>query len=1189
MLPLYGAATAWNHFAGRGSRMAPSSIIGGYQRPPSMRLMSSVAATARSNHAPRMQQEPQERQDNDNAAAESNQLQISPFWRQRLQQLTKPAAVALVPTLKTTNVLCWENQNKVKGSLAEFAVEEKEKHPDMVLLLRVGDFYEAYGLDALMLVEYAGLNPMGRRCRAGCPVSNVQATLDALTDAGLTVAVYEEVAPANTAEGKYHKLKQRALAQVVSPASPTYMYQACMSRHAIPYAEPPPYLGVAVGARGATAVVVHVDARSYRVHERLSYAALQSLLASRRFAPPLLVSGLVAGTEDFRVPNLPTTLSGPMAGLAGPIERSTLSSRSLAQFPDAVVAFAADQAQVHLDEFRKLPTAPAGLDAAPRPIYVSTATQIGLIPSAGIPDLPRALLPSHAPAACAALLRRWLLLPPRPTVADAMREACSVLGSLSAPVPACVPLPVGKLVGLLLARQANAPLFDEARRVLDALSSSLQSPPLARLNTALLDLVAEEAGIRLPEDKLAEEARAARSLIAATVAEQTAGAAAIDKPSGDPNEPIPPSFFSRNEGFRGLLADGVAADEIGAVELAAEALREAVRVALEETNATLLHDTVNNCIHFRPKPRPKSKSRAAVAHVDGETDGETGGEAGAEAGGETDGEAGADDAALEVEPARDRNRRLMPNRITTAQVREATGAYLAACEDATLAAQRALQQLCDDLNPLLPTLVTAAHWSLFSTTLSHHTSHAVASGWGLPGLRAAADGDRTLNLEGVWPYWLAKADAVPNTVDWEGIWLLTAPNMAGKSSLMRAVTVAALLSNAGLYAPAAGGQVPRFDGYFLRTASFDVPSEGKSAFATEMDDVKIMTAECGPRSLVMLDEIGRGTSSKEGSALGTALLEWLDAQGMAAVFATHLHEIEDHLARPNAPRVPSLSRWCLRVEEEEKRAEADCGQRAGDDAQTSEAGDTGGKPGPAGIRMTYELMEGVCNHSLALHVARRAGLPESILERANGLMALAAEIEAARDRADSSVTPEAPILTSGGPTSGPPTDGAAAPRGRRGRAGPRKGARADADDDADAADDDERQLRMASAVLAEVCGAADEMVHVGPDWQPPPRLAGRSCVYVLQLRRAAKMAKAATADAAAQAPARRPRSALYVGESDAIDRRLQQHRRKHGAGAVECVVCPVESKSVALELEAQAIRRLKELGLGRVVNVANAS
>merc|ERR1719353_628899 len=107
----------------------------------------------------------------------------------------------------------------------------------MVLLIRVGDFYEAYGLDALMLVEYAGLNPMSRKARAGCPVGNIQATLDGLTCAGLTVAVYEEVAPANTSEGKYRKLKQRALAQIVSPASPTYMYEACLSSHDIPYSE----------------------------------------------------------------------------------------------------------------------------------------------------------------------------------------------------------------------------------------------------------------------------------------------------------------------------------------------------------------------------------------------------------------------------------------------------------------------------------------------------------------------------------------------------------------------------------------------------------------------------------------------------------------------------------------------------------------------------------------------------------------------------------------------------------------------------------------------------------------------------------------------------------------------------------------------------------------------------------------
>ena len=94
--------------------------------------------------------------------------------------------------------------------------------------------------------------------------------------------------------------------------------------------------------------------------------------------------------------------------------------------------------------------------------------------------------------------------------------------------------------------------------------------------------------------------------------------------------------------------------------------------------------------------------------------------------------------------------------------------------------------------------------------------------------------------------------------------------MAGKSSLMRAMTVAALLGNAGLMVPMEGGVIPRYDCYFLRTASFDVPSEGKSAFAQEVDDLQVMTAECSRRSLVLLDEIGRG-ALQEGAALDELL------------------------------------------------------------------------------------------------------------------------------------------------------------------------------------------------------------------------------------------------------------------------------------------------------------------------------
>ena len=82
-------------------------------------------------------------------------LQVSAFWHARLRELTKPQAVSLVPQLSTANALCFANLHKTPGTLVEFAVQEKEKRPDALLLIRVGEFYEAFGLDALMLVQHA--------------------------------------------------------------------------------------------------------------------------------------------------------------------------------------------------------------------------------------------------------------------------------------------------------------------------------------------------------------------------------------------------------------------------------------------------------------------------------------------------------------------------------------------------------------------------------------------------------------------------------------------------------------------------------------------------------------------------------------------------------------------------------------------------------------------------------------------------------------------------------------------------------------------------------------------------------------------------------------------------------------------------------------------------------------------------
>ena len=216
---------------------------------------------------------------------------------------------------------------------------------------------------------------------------------------------------------------------------------------------------------------------------------------------------------------------------------------------------------------------------------------------------------------------------------------------------------------------------------------------------------------------------------------------------------------------------------------------------------------------------------------------------------------------------------------------------------------------------------------------------------GAPTLLPSDADARALRLDGAWPYWLSRDAAVANDVDWEGLWLLTAPNMA-KSSLMRTMAVSALLANAGLMAPVKSAAVPRYDKYFVRVAAFDAPAEGKSSFAQEVDDLHVMTTECTPRSLVMLDEIGRGTSTVEGAALSAALLEWLDTRRIGCLFATHLHEIFSSSTAAPPARSPRSA------------ASASASSRALTAASRS-----------------CTRCRTACTFSHAMHAARAAGLP----------------------------------------------------------------------------------------------------------------------------------------------------------------------------------------------------------------------
>ena len=139
---------------------------------------------------------------------------------------------------------------------------------------------------------------------------------------------------------------------------------------------------------------------------------------------------------------------------------------------------------------------------------------------------------------------------------------------------------------------------------------------------------------------------------------------------------------------------------------------------------------------------------------------------------------------------------------------------------------------------------------------------------------------------------MSRDAAVSNDVRVDGVTLLTGPNMAGKSTILRAA--AALRSSPrAAYTSRASRRGAPFDSLVVRMSSTDSPAEGLSSYAVEMAEVGQMLDVVTPRSLVFIDELGRGTEASHGTAMAGAVIEALDAAGARGVFATHLHGLLD--------------------------------------------------------------------------------------------------------------------------------------------------------------------------------------------------------------------------------------------------------------------------------------------------------
>jgi DNA mismatch repair protein MutS len=190
--------------------------------------------------------------------------------------------------------------------------------------------------------------------------------------------------------------------------------------------------------------------------------------------------------------------------------------------------------------------------------------------------------------------------------------------------------------------------------------------------------------------------------------------------------------------------------------------------------------------------------------------------------------------------------------------------------------------------------------------------------------------------------------------DQHRLWLVTGPNMAGKSTFLRQNALLVVLAQIGSFVPARRAVIGVVDRLFSRVGAADDLARGRSTFMVEMVETATILHQAGRRSLVVLDEIGRGTATYDGMALAWAIVEHLhDTNRCRGLFATHYHELT-----ALAARLPALSCHTMRVKEWR-------GQ----------------------VVFLHEVAPGTADRSYGIHVARLAGLPRAVLARAEEVLA----------------------------------------------------------------------------------------------------------------------------------------------------------------------------------------------------------
>jgi len=825
----------------------------------------------------------------------------------------------------------------------------KQRHPGCLLLFRMGDFYETFDDDAVTLHKALGVTLTERTAgvpMAGVPYHAIEPYLRRLIEQGYRVAVCEQVEDPKQAKG----VVERAVTRVLTPGA--LVDESLLADDEANVLGAVAFLGAAnepgAGARCALALV-EVSTGSFTVLDCAAAELVDELM--RRGVRELLYAETADGVAPPRVKK---ALDG--AGVSG-------SARPAWHFrrEEAMEALLRQYGVTSLAGFGLRDDDPA-VPAAGAIVRYLRETQA----PEGIPE-------SHSQAARSALAPLSHLRPPKREqgggflVIDApgmraLEVERTVRGSATGEDFSLVGLflrggagggcrtSMGKRLvrewlrrplaarGAVEARHACVGMLVGDRRMLEAVGDAVEGVQdvariggrvalgratprdLCALGRSLVKVDGIVDALRVPAGSEAEDAFAALRARLERAREALCGLAQeIGSSCGDD----PPGHLRDG----GLFRDGVdaALDEARLLQRDSAAwLAEYQRALAERHGLPNIKVGYNKVFgYFIELPRAQ--------------------------------------AARAPEELRRTQTLTNAERYTTPELKQYEDKVMTARERGIAREQALFDALCARAGALLGEIALFAEAVAEVDALRCFAAHAARRGWARPEM---TDGPALEIEQGRHPVLesILTDGFVPNDLSLGGtataLALITGPNMAGKSTFIRQTALIALLAHAGSFVPAARARIGMTDRIFTRVGADDALHAGQSTFMVEMTETANILHHCTQRSLIALDEIGRGTSTLDGLALAWAIGEFLAGAGPRTLFATHYHELTQ-LEELMPGRVQNLH---VAVRE--------------------------WPPGDpqAQIVFLHRILSGRTDRSYGVQVARLAGLPTGVVSRARELL-----------------------------------------------------------------------------------------------------------------------------------------------------------------------------------------------------------